>query len=69
MEPEDWWYFVKVLRALKKRLYKDVKSMSMIEKKTFFKVRIIALFFIINSNIIFLVRDYSVSPYMSVTLS
>ena len=38
MESEDWWYFVKVLRALKKRLYKDVKTMNMIEKKTFFKV-------------------------------
>lgn len=37
MEPEDWWYFVKVLRCLKKRLYKDVKNMNMIEKKTFFK--------------------------------
>jgi len=37
MEPEDWWYFVKVLRALKKRLYKDVKNMNMMEKKIFFK--------------------------------
>jgi len=37
LEPEDWWYFVKVLRALKKRLYKDVKNMNMMEKKVFFK--------------------------------
>lgn len=44
MEPEDWWYFVKVLRCLKKRLYKDVKNMNMIEKKTFFKVNYLFLF-------------------------
>lgn len=37
LEPVDWWYFVKVLRSLKKRLYKDVKTMNMMEKKTFFK--------------------------------
>lgn len=38
LEPADWWYYVKVLRGLRKRLYKDVKTMSMIEKKTFFRV-------------------------------
>lgn len=37
LESPDWWYYVKVLRGLKKRVYKDVRNMNPIEKKTFFR--------------------------------